>query len=199
MKCFTLRPQTQIVTGGSPHGLGGGVYAITERYPTASPGINLNDKHTVTLAWDTDVPASEALLKLSADGRQLKRVGRDVTVLRASADNQAGRAVLVPERDDDKDGALILLSVQARPGIYLTHEADDELVVARGVDDDGRWGRNEELLIRLKPWQSVKCIRRDRKWFFWGEVRHVETLTIRYDGQNVFYDVNPPKRNGYVF
>jgi hypothetical protein len=140
------------------------------------------------------VPASEGLLKLSADGRSVKREGRDVSVLRASVEMRNGSAVLVPERDDDKDGALILLAVQARPGIYLTHEADKELVLAKGVDDSGRWGRDEELLIKLKPWQSVKCVRRDRKWFFWGDIRHVETLTIRFDGRNVHFDVNPPRR-----
>lgn len=197
MKCFTLRPKTHIFTGGSPHG-GLGAVAVTDRYPTARSGINLNDRHTVTLAWAAHVPASEELLKLSADSRHLMREGRDVTVLRASVDKKDGAAVLVPERDDDQDAALILLSVQARPGIYLTHEANDELVVARGVDDDGRWGRDEELLVKLKPGQSVQCIRRDRKWFFWGDIRHVETLTIRYDGKNVFYDVNPPKRTGHV-
>lgn len=192
MKCFTLRPETHVFVGGSPHGLGS--YAITDRYPTVRSGIDLNDDHAVSLAFAASVPASEALLKLSADGRSVKREGRDVSVLRASVEMQNGAPVLVPERDDDRDGALILLAVQARPGIYLTHEADKELVLASGVDDSGRWGRDEELLIKLKPWQSVKCVRRDRKWFFWGDIRHVETLTIRFDGRNVHFDVNPPRR-----
>lgn len=193
MKCFTLRPETHVFLGGSPHGMGS--HAITDRYPTVRPGINLNDEHAVSLAWATNVPASEDLLKQSTDGRIVKREGRDVSVLRASVDKKNGGVVLVPERDEDKNAALILLAVQARPGIYLTHEADQELVLARGVDDGGRWGRDEELLITLKPWQSVRCIRRDRKWIFWGDIRHVETLTIRYDGKNVFFDVNPPRRS----
>lgn len=194
MKCFTLRPLTRFPTGASPHGPA----AVTDRYPTARAGINLNDKHALNLVWKAEVPASEELLKLSADGDHVVREGRNVSVLRASVDRRDGVAVLVPEREDDRESALILCSVGASPGIYLTHEADQELVVAHGINDDGRFGRDEELLVKLKPWQSVKAVRRTRKWVFWGEVRHIETLTIRFDGRHVFYDVNPPKRRGYV-
>ncbi len=184
MKCFTLRPQTRFPTRES----------LADRYPTARAGISLNDKHTVNLIWKAEVPAGEELLKLSADGDQVVREGRDVNILRASVDTRDGGALLIPEREDDRDSALILCAVGAGPGIYLTHEADEQLVVARGINDDGRYGHDEELLIKLKPWESIKATRRTRRFVFWGEIRLIETLTISFDGKNVFYNVEPPKR-----
>lgn len=198
MKCFTLRPQVQIVTSAGTAGMHGvGAVSYTERYPTARPGFPLNDKRILTLAWDAQVPAAEALLRLPDDGRSIKREGRDVMILRASVDTQDGKKVLVPEREDDKDKALVYLAPGSQGGLYLNFEVEDEsCVIARGVDDDGRWGRTEELLVALKPFQRVTAVRRTRKWLFWGEVYVLERLSIYFDGRTICYDVDPPRRTG---
>ena len=175
--------------GGSPHGMG--AHSFTERYPTAKAGFPLNDNRVVSLAWDVQVPSSPELLRVP-DPNAIKREGRDMSVLRASVSN----GMLVPERADDKENALVLLAVGSTPGLYLTFDAGDAEVVGRGVDDDGRWGRTEEMLVVLKPFQRVTATRRDRKWFFWGEVRVVERLSIYFDGRTICYDVDPPRRTG---
>lgn len=189
MKCFTLKSQIYILHGGPPVGLG--ATAVTSRYPTAVDGIALNGDREVSLCGYSKLKVSDELLRLPA-GSAITREDRDITVLRASVDKKPnGDCVLVPERDDDRDGALIVVDVGGASHLY--YEVNDAAVVARHVEDSGRWGRDEQLIVQVQPFERVHAIRRNLKWVFWGEMRTRETLHISFDGTKVFYDVTPKR------
>lgn len=194
MKLFTCRTEIHLVSaaGMYPH-----ASVVHERYPSAKPGIELNADRELIIGWEKQIKASKALLELPADSKAIVRDRHKVTILRASVEVGAGGQIeLVPEKDGDADQALVLFDVGRGPAYHLDLQTDSENIVAEVKLATGGWGlgREHHMLARLRPFQSVRAVRTDKKWIFWGAEYVKEVLDFKFDGQTVFFDVTRNKR-----
>jgi hypothetical protein len=190
MRCFSLISKGFLVPVAAHHGMVYGGGYVTDAYPTAKPGFELDATDRVLkVGFVERVAASDELLKLAPDGGAIERVGHTVRVLRASVKNDSGRPVLVPESADDVQDALVLIDVGSGHQTFVRYQCDEktQLVCHSRADNEPF---QQRILVRLKPFDTaVVALRSSQKWIFWGEERVKETLSIKYDGQNVFYDI----------
>lgn len=200
MKCFSLTTKPRLVRGspgacnGGPCGRGG-CNAAQNYYPRPRAGIDLDPTdRCVVVGWTVRVPVSQALLDQPPSSGAIERDGRRVTVLRASVNKDAaGTMQLVPERTDDREGAIVLLDVGAGRYLNLRYQNLDkqlrpDQIVARVKIADSFGIQDEKLLVQVKPWEPLVAVRSDKRWWLWGQERVRETLNIRFDGRSLFYD-----------
>jgi hypothetical protein len=188
MRCFSLIAR-DFVASPSEVGLQAsafGYYRI-DAYPKSTEGIELHPTdRTVRVGFAQKVPASEELLKLSPESGAIRRGDRDVTILRASIDMSSGNPILVPERDDDKDNALVYLDVGPGHSTHIRYLVEPPALVAHSRAD-GDTG-HERVLVIMKPFEPVVANRSMKRWLFFGAERLREVLRIAFDGRNIFYD-----------
>lgn len=198
MKCLTLSSNYQVIP---PSGVGGlglahGGYTVVypESRPKPRPGIKLSPAdRKVTLGYNLHVPLSDELLSASPDSGAIVRDGDNVTLLRASVEVGAdGSATLVPEKADEETSALVLLNIGSGSHLNVTYRTQPGQVVAQFSEDVGLGCTKECLLLVLKPFEPVVAVRSSKKYWLWGPMLVREVLTIKYDGQNLFYDVQHP-------
>ncbi len=193
MKCFSLEQQGYVTDAGIPGINGMGAYYIVDAHPTARPGFNLEPSdRTLKVGFTQSIRASEKLLVLPPAGGAIERSGKIVSVLRASIEGTGEQAVLIPERNDDTENALVYIDVGAGYCQYIRYQTGKATVV-RHACTAGEEG-HERLLVVLKPFEPIVAVRSEKRWILWGAEKVRETLTIRFDGKNVFYDVQPPPR-----
>ena len=195
MKCFTLRSEfTVIVHGGN---MPPSAYGWQDPYPEPSAGIVLDEENRcITLGWKQQIMASPELLSLDPKDGAISRNGRQVIVNRCSIRTSPdGKVQLVPEGNDDRDEALVLLDIGPGGGNRLTYTAKPEQVVASVVIEGG-WGTTTDchMLARLQRFDPVVATRTGKKWVFFGKDVVLDELTIKFDGKNVFYDTKRPRR-----
>lgn len=189
MKCFSLGQHGFFASAGIPGINGMGAYYIVDPYPRATLGLELDpDDRMLRIGFTQSIRASEELLLLPPTGNAIQRDYGMVSVLRASIEEDGDQTLLVPEQDDDTENALVHINVGSGPYQYVHYQTGDATVVkpASTGDETG----HESLLVVLKPFESIVAIRSAKRWIFWGAVQVRETLTIRFDGQSIYYEVN---------
>jgi hypothetical protein len=190
MRCFSLVSKGYLIPAASHHGMVAGGYYVSDPYPTAKAGFELDPTtRSLRVGFVSKVAATEQLLSLAPDGGAIERDGSRVRVLRASVSNEGGRPVLVPEQPEDTTDALVLIDVGSGHHTFIRYKCDEtEQLVCHSRADNEPY--QQRILVRLKPFgEAVLALRSSQKWIFWGEERLKETLSIRFDGQNVFYDI----------
>lgn len=199
MRCYSLTTKPLMVRG-SPRGCKGPCGGNNNlpnhaHYPRPTLGLDLDPTdRSFEVGWTQRIPVSPELLELRPESKAIERDGRRVTLLRASVERSDSGAVrFVPERADDKEGAIVYLDVGA--GKYLnvhftnldTALRKDQILARVRIDD--RFGTyDEKLLVQLKPFEPIVAVRSDRRFWLWGQERVRETLKIRFDGRDLFYD-----------
>lgn len=186
MKCFSLIPDNYLaLTGSSMHPSIGSTYVI-DAYPRATNGFKLDEAdRSLRVGFVETVAASPELLRLPP-GDAIERDGRDVKVLRASLDLSSGKPVLVPEKDEDRNDALLYIGIGSGYFSFVRYRIQDGSLVAhsRADGEDG----NDKALVRLRPFETVTVVRSDKRWIFWGAERIKEELVVSFDGANIFYE-----------
>jgi hypothetical protein len=172
----------------------GGTY-VNDVYPTPVAGFELDPTdRALRVGFAEKVRASDELLKLSPGTLAIERDGHSVRVLRASVKTEGGQPVLIPEQPEDANDALVLLDVGSGNQSFIRYTVDKSQLIVSSASD-GEVGR-ERVLVRLKPFDKVVvATRSSQKYIFWGEEQVRETLEIRFDGENVFYDIKRVPRN----
>lgn len=195
MRCFSLVSKGIFIPAASHHGaLYGGSY-VNDAYPTATSGFELDATDRVLkVGFVERVAASDELLNLSPTGGAIARDGHKVRVLRASVNMDNGRPVLIPEQPNDTRDALVFIDVGSGRHTFVRYQCDEkEQLLCHSRTDDEPY--QQRILVRLKPFdKAVLALRSSQKWIFWGEERVKETLSIKFDGQNVFYDIQRASR-----
>lgn len=195
MRCISLITRGILIPASAHMGMPYGGHYINDVYPTPTAGFDLHPSdRAVSVGFTEKAFASDELLKLSPESGAIARDGHNVRVLRASVKTEGGRTMLVPEQPGDSADALVLLDVGSGNQVFVRYTVDpSQLILHSGAD--GEEGR-ERVLVRLKPFDKVVVASRSsQKWIFWGEEQVRETLEIRYDGTNVFYDIKRVPRN----
>jgi len=186
MKVFTLSSYQDFVLTAR---VGGAAYPHMIHYPKAQPGVRLAPTdRTLVLAGERRIAVSKELLE-SNDPEAVRRDGTDVVILRASLKGSGDDLTLAPETDEDKDKALLKSEIFGSPSIAYEGDA----IAARVNTDDLGMHREVVLavLTQFKPLTAVLSGKRWRRsgWKFYREACVKERLPIKFDGQNIFYEV----------
>lgn len=198
MKCLTLSSNFQVIHATGIGGMGAmhGGYAVVypDSYPKPQAGITLGrSDRSVVLGYNLHVPLSEEILSAAPDTGAIARDGDKVTLLRASVDTTPdGKVVVVPEKPGEENSALVLLNIGSGSHLNVAYRTQPGQVVAQFSEDIGLGCTKECLLLVLKPFEPVVAIRSSKKYWLWGPMLVREILTIKYDGQNLFYDIQHP-------
>ena len=189
MKCFNLssfRDWAALNEAADPS------QPYAKSYPTAQTGVRLHmSDRTLRLGYDVQIAASEELLKI-ADPAVVQRHGTEVVVYRASLDtSDSGKLLLVPEKDDDKEAALLKCDLIGFPSIRY-ESADKQVAAIHARNELGM--QHEVVLAVLRPFQPLTAVRHGHRWRrnglrFYREAVVKERLPIKFDGQDIFYEV----------
>jgi hypothetical protein len=187
MKVFTLSSYQDFILSGRAAQAG----PVMVHYPKALNGLRLDrTDRTVVLGGERRIAVSKELLE-SNDPEAVQRDGTEVVILRASLKRSDTELTLVPETVEDKDKALLKSDIFGAPSI--TYEGDDNQIAARISHDD--LGMHHEIVLaelnKFEPLNAVLSGKRWRRkgWKFYREACVKERLPIKFDGQNIFYEI----------
>lgn len=184
MKCLSLNVKRDFIPGVymSP-----GFFVVNDHYPTtAEVGISVPIvDRTIRMDRNLIVRVNDALLNPALNA---VRYERDcLVVLRASVRlGEDGFFEFIPERADDKDGAIVFFDVGSGEHSIVRYSTKPFEAIATGVSDLSLFfGYEETLLVAMAPGSCVYIHRLEKQWIFFGKEQLQEVLTYRWDGQQL--------------
>ncbi|HEY9678364.1 MAG TPA: hypothetical protein V6C76_10165 [Drouetiella sp.] len=183
MKCLTMQVDRRFVTS---YGMMPGMIYVQDHDPSrADAGISVDAEEPVLRLGDTQVNVSRALLRQGLANGDVTMWQYRLFIHRASIQlGRDGYFELIPERADDKDGALVYFDVGS--GIHATVEYETKPFesIATGAINSLPWiGHETVMLAALKPGSTVKAHRYTKRRIFWGDLVRKQTLAYTFDGK----------------
>jgi hypothetical protein len=119
-----------------------------------------------------------------------------LVVLRASVQlGSDGFFELIPERGDDKNGAIVFVDIGAGAHSIVRYTTNGfERIATGGAEFFPFSGYQETLLAALAPFSCVKVNRYQKRWIFFGKEELKEVLTYRFDGRKLVLTNLSPSR-----
>ena len=191
MKCFSLKSMRFVTSGVTPMGVGPRVTFVHENYPPAEAGLELSaSDRCLVIGGERRIPASDELLALSPDTGAIKRDGHRVIIYRASLERRDGQYWLVPEKEDDREKALVYVDIGGTILRFERKPGDPDFIERVTNDDLGL--HDEKILAVLEPFKPLTAVRSSKRWVFWGKESVNELLPIKFDGDTLFYEIVRP-------
>lgn len=182
MKCFTVRTiKDVIVLPSFHHPL---TYVAPELYPKPNPGLKVRRGQTeLEFCPDLKVSLSPDLLancKPANDDPEL------LIIERASLERQpSGALALVPEKEDERSGALVLLDLGRGSYNSVRYEVGNRVFLRARRSSDALFGSEELALVELPVDRPFYAYRSSRRWYCFGNEVVGERLQVRFDGRDL--------------
>jgi hypothetical protein len=174
----------------------GMIYIKDHRPSQPTEGIS-NDAENRVIRLDESmiVNVTSELVRIGLGNGDVQFDGHRMLILRTSVRlGRDGFFELIPERADDKDGALVFFDVGSGgygTVEYLTNKFES---VASGVTNYMPFfGYETTILAALKPGSYVLARRHSKRWWFFGERVLKETLSYHFDGRTLSLQDLPPE------
>jgi hypothetical protein len=159
-----------------------------EHLPTATCGFYLQggkDWTSTCLRWapypDTVHIAVDTSVRQSPGFRDVAP-GYYPILERASVGNRDGKIVLVPEKPDDAEKALVNLNAGLGQAEFVDYRLNGAIVV-KDIDEQGH-----HKLVMVSPGQTIVAVRSTGRWWnFLGfkSRKTIEEIHISYDGEGI--------------
>jgi hypothetical protein len=185
MKCFTLKADKDVIVLPSfHHPL---TYVAPELYPKPRTGLRVRrGQAELEISPELKVALSPELLatcKAAQDDPEM------LLIESASLERQAsGALLLVPEKDCDKDRALVLLDLGRGSYNSVRYEVGNRVFLRARRNSDALFGSEELALVELPVNRPFYAYRSSRRWYCFGTEVVGERLQVRFDGRELSCD-----------
>lgn len=195
MKCLTMQIDRQLISG---LGMAPGMVYVKDHCPNHSQdGISVHaELRALYLDAGMKVNVTTELIRIGLGNGDVKFEGNRITILRASVQlGRDGYFELIPERANDKEGALCLFDLGSGGYSSVEYSADKFEVIARGITEYVPFvGYASVALIAMKPGSVVQAQRFSKRWLVFGENVLRENLSYFFDGNKLSLQNPSPRR-----
>lgn len=195
MKCLSMQVERLFMSG---YGMTPGMFYVKEHCPQqAVGGITVPaETRELCLGARMKVTLSTELLRVGFSNGSVAFERNNIVVHRASVRlGKDGYFELIPERENDKDGALCFFDVGSGGYSCIEYATDKHEVIARGVTDSlPLVGYETVALVAMQPGSTVQANRYAKRWVFFGESVLRETLSYIFDGNKLSLQNPRPSR-----
>ncbi len=192
MKCLTMQIERQFVSSLSM--TPGIIYVKDHRPSQPTEGISVyGQNRVIRLDESMIVNVTSELVRIGLGNGDVRIEGHRMLILRASVQlGRDGYFELIPERTDDKDGALVFFDVGSGgygTVEYLTNRFES---IATGITNFMPFfGWETKILAAMKPGSNVLAHRHSKRWVLFGERVLKETLSYHFDGRSLSLQAVP--------
>lgn len=182
MKCFTLRADRDVIVLPSfHHPL---TYVAPELYPKPKLGLRVRRGYSaLEITPELKVTLNPELL---ASCRVAEDDPEVLVIERASLERQAGGALeLLPEKEEKKDRALVLLDLGRGSYNSVRYEVGNRVFLRARRCSDTLFGSEELALVELPIDRPFYAFRSSRRWYCFGNEVVGERLQVRFDGRDL--------------
>ncbi len=194
MKCLTMQIDRQFISslGMAP----GMIYVKDHRPSQPTGGISINaETRVIRLDESMIVNVTSELVRIGLGNGDVQFDGGRMLILRASVRlGRDGFFELIPERADDKAGALVFFDVGSGGYSTVEYTVNAFESIATGVTNYMPFvGYDTVMLAAMKPGSNVLARRWSKRWIFFGERVLQETLSYHFDGNTLSLQDLPSK------
>ena len=189
MQCFSLVAERRIVIGPSSQFANSITFVVPELYPQSRKGIRVPVNYPFIRLDDKQQVHISPELMSSKDPDAVRQEGETILILRASLVRSGKDLTLVPETHHAEFGAIALLDPGRGSQSNLRFGFDEPEIVARGKRRVDLFTTEEVVLAVFPGFRPVACYRSDRRWLVFGKELVRETLLIRFNGQELSYQI----------
>jgi hypothetical protein len=195
MKCLSMQVERLFMSG---YGMTPGMFYVKEHCPQqAVDGITMPaETRQLRLGAHMLVNISPELLQVGFSNGAVAFDRNNIVIHRASVRlGKDGFFELIPERENDKDGALCFFDVGTGGYSCVEYATDKHEVIARGVTESLPFvGYETVALVAMQPGSSVQANRYAKRWLIFGESILRETLSYLFDGKTLSLQNPTPRR-----